>query len=250
MTNAEKYHFADFTRENYRKILKLAKTTWEFREYATFDNSSRQIIWRHDVDYSPHSSLKLAEIEASEGIVSTYFILPHSEYYNLLESEIRDIFQKIHQLGHRLGVHLDCYYHGIQDVDSMIEPLKWEKNLIEATVGSGCVVDSFSFHTPNDFLLSCVDTQYAGLFNAYAKMFRGEVGYCSDSNGYWRHRRLEDVLVGAQDYSLQVLTHPEWWTDTVMSPLERVNRCCDIRSEKSKERYLRLLKEWGRPNIK
>ena len=144
MTNSEKYHFADFTRENFRKIIKLAKRTWEFRDYSTFDASSRQVIWRHDVDYSPHSALKLAEIEASEGVVSTYFILPHSEYYNLLESEIRDIFRQIHKLGHRLGVHLDCYYHGIEDVESMIEPLTWEKKLIETTVGTDCVVDSLS----------------------------------------------------------------------------------------------------------
>jgi hypothetical protein len=43
--------------------------------------------------------------------------------------------------------------------------------------------------------------------------FRQEVGYCSDSNGYWRVRRLEDVLREAKDERLQVLTHAEWWPE-------------------------------------
>ncbi len=193
--------------------------------------------------------MKLAEIEAQEGVSSTFFILPHSEYYNLLELEVSEIFRKIHAMGHKLGIHLDAYYYGIEDISSMIEPLSWEKMLIERAIGIGCVVDSFSFHTPNEFLLSCVDLQYGGLFNAYAQRFRGEVGYCSDSNGYWRHRRLEDVLMAGDDYSLQVLTHPEWWQDAVMSPLERVERCCNSRCQKNKDRYQRLLNEWKRPNI-
>ena len=66
MTNAEKYNFADFTRCNYRNLIRLAKNHWEFRDYSQFDNTSRQVIWRHDVDYSPHCALKLAEIEAQE----------------------------------------------------------------------------------------------------------------------------------------------------------------------------------------
>ena len=249
MTNAEKYHFADFTRDNYRKLIRAAKVHWDFRDYSSFDNTSRQIIWRHDVDYSPHCALKLAEIESQEGVCSTFFILLHSEYYNVLEAEIRDIFRAIHRMGHKIGVHFDAYYHSVEDIPSMLPALFWEKQMIENIVGEGCAVDSFSFHTPNEFLLSCVDLKYANLFNAYAHKFRGEVGYCSDSNGYWRFRRLEDVLKSADDFSLQILTHPEWWQESVMSPLERVNRCCDSRCNNNKERYLRLLQEWGRPNI-
>ncbi len=35
--------------------------------------------------------------------------------------------------------------------------------------------------------------------------------YVSDANGYWRFRRLLDVLVEGTDVRLHVLTHPGWW---------------------------------------
>ena len=32
------------------------------------------------------------------------------------------------------------------------------------------------------------------MINTYAKYFKENVEYCSDSNGYWRYKRLEDFL--------------------------------------------------------
>ena len=47
------------------------------------------------------------------------------------------------------------------------------------------------------------------MINAYAKYFKDNVEYCSDSNGYWRHQRLENFLNNKHD-KIQVLTHPVW----------------------------------------
>ena len=33
------------------------------------------------------------------------------------------------------------------------------------------------------------------MINVYAKYFIENVEYCSDSDGYWRHKRLEDFYV-------------------------------------------------------
>ena len=71
----------------------------------------------------------------------------------------------------------------------------------------------------------------------------------SDSNGFWRYRRLEDVLTEAKEERLQVLTHPEWLQDRVMTPRERVQRCIDGRAARVAERYDRYLADCGRPNI-
>jgi hypothetical protein len=51
-----------------------------------------------------------------------------------------------------------------------------------------------------------------------------EASYCSDSNGYWRFRRLKEVLTQATDPCLQVLTHPGWWQDGIMPPRQRIFR--------------------------
>jgi hypothetical protein len=93
------------------------------------------------------------------------------------------------------------------------------------------------------------EPEYCGLVNTYADYFRSSVGYCSDSNGYWRYRRLEDVLTAAEDRSLQVLTHPSLWTDEVMSPRQRVLRCVNGRAEKAMAWYDHALKAGGRENV-
>ena len=60
---------------------------------------------RHDVDFSPHRSLKIAQIENELGISAYYFVLLRSSFYNLLEREISQIFQEIIKLGHIIGLH-------------------------------------------------------------------------------------------------------------------------------------------------
>ncbi|KDB99137.1 hypothetical protein AZ18_4488, partial [Bordetella bronchiseptica D993] len=119
-------------------------------------------------------------------------------------------------LGHRIGLHFDCGYYGISSVAQLEDMLAMEARLLERVFGQR--IDVFSFHNPDAWMLQQREVRYAGLLNTYSEFFRDQVGYCSDSNGYWRHRRLADVLEQAADHSLQVLTHPGWWVDEPMSP--------------------------------
>ncbi len=82
-----------------------------------------------------------------------------------------------------------------------------------------------------------------------SEYLRTKVPYCSDSNGYWRHHRLEDVLHEATDAQLHVLTHPELWQDTVMSPKERVYRCIAGRADKTRIGTTTLFRVHGRENV-
>ena len=52
-----------------------------------------------------------------------------------------------------------------------------------------------------------------------------------------------------KDERLQVLTHPVWWQDTVMSPRQRIHRYLDEAAKKKKDRYDRTLEEHGRENL-
>ena len=97
--------------------------------------------------------------------------------------------------------------------------------------------------------MSCQQWTYGGMINAYAAYFKKEVGYCSDSNGIWRFRRLEDVVTKAEDTRLQILTHPEMWQATVMSPRQRIHHCIRGRAEKNIFNYDRDLIAFNRENI-
>jgi hypothetical protein len=247
MNNADKYHFADFTRENYRHLLKLSKKTWAFRRFTDYKKDERFLILRHDIDFSPQAALKIARIEREEGVAATYFVNLHSEFYNLLEREVSDCVLKIAELGHDIGLHFDSHYFGVSSEDQLDGLLETEVSILHAMLGIR--VKSFSFHNTTPFTMNCKRDMYAGLINAYADYFQSRAGYCSDSNGYWRFRRLEDVLREAKDERLVVLTHAEMWLDQPLSPRKRVHKAIDGRARAGKELYDRFLKAANRENV-
>jgi len=243
----EKYHFSDFTTENYRYLIQQAKINYRFSSYDTFDASSKFVLLRHDIDLSPQRALHLATIENEEGVSATYFWYIHSEYYNLFEKEIFNIVKKISALGHSFGIHFDSHFYNIQTQKQIEECLLKEKDILEKVFDLEIKV--FSFHNTNPFIMSCKNWEYAGLINTYADYFQNEVTYCSDSNGYWRFQRMADTVEKAESSCLQLLTHPVWWQKEVMSPWQRIQRCINSRAENNKNNYCRYLKSAGMKNI-
>ena len=247
MSNEKKYHFNDFTTSNYKRLLGIAKQYHTFKTLSDFNPEENFIIWRHDVDFSMHRALKMAQIEAELGIRSTYYILLHSEFYNLLEKEITGLVNQIIMLGHEIGLHFDSHYANTENEADLEKELSFEKNVLEKLFN--IKISSFCFHINNEFTLKCNKSAYAGLSNAFSEYFQKEIAYCSDSNGYWRFTRLEDFLLNPNNKQAQVLTHPELWQDEIMSPKQRVNRCADLRAEKSKQWYNDILTSHNRENI-
>lgn len=125
--------------------------------------------------------------------------------------------------------------------------LSFEKNILETLFQTEVKV--FSFHNPTEEILKNDNYKYAGMINTYASYFKENVEYCSDSNGYWRHKRLEDFL--EQKHSkIQVLTHPGWWQKDIMSPRDRIQRCIDGRAKKVEKTYDSILNAHGRKNVR
>lgn len=244
LSNAERYHFADFTMDGFRDLLRLAKARYEFRPFHASQPPGRFILWRHDVDFSLNAALRLARLEAEEGVRATYFLHIHSEYYNLLEARMTGIAREILSLGHVVGLHFDAEYHVIRDKSDLENHLIFEKGILERVLSAP--IDVFSFHNPVSLESVEQNLEIAGLVNVYAAHFQKNVPYISDSNGYWRFKRLKDVLTAAEEPCLHVLTHPEWWQTNVMSPKERVWRCIDGRAEAAKASYLGSLAKAGR----
>ena len=217
MKNDLKYNFADFTTSNYRMLIQMAKKSYTFSHFGDYDMYNQFIIMRHDIDYSVKSALRLAQIENSEGITATYFILLHSEFYNIFESDTTSQLQQIISLGHNVGLLFDTSYYRIKNKKSLKKYLQFEKNIIDRLLEIN--INVFSFHNPNSFCLQCGAEKYSEMINVYSNRIMDTVSYCSDSNGYWRFRKLADVLQDPAVKRLQVLTHPEWWQESPMPPL-------------------------------
>lgn len=243
------YYFEDFTEGHYRFLLRLASQSYRFAAFGEFQSEDRIVLWRHDVDMSMQRAHRLAEIEAEEGIRSTYYVLFHSDFYNLLERPVSDLVRRIARLGHDIGLHFDASYYGETASEEILDArLRSEKRILEDVTGSP--VASFAYHNPEVGDLFRFDRDViGGMINVYGSTIRSRFGYCSDSNGYWRYRRLKDVLLAAADERLQVLTHPAWWQERAMSPADRVRRCIDGRAAKQIELYTRALQSQGRKHV-
>ena len=150
-------------------------------------------------------------------------------------------------LGHDIGLHFDAAYYDIQSESQLDELVECEAAWLQDWFGDKPV--AFSFHNPTEFLLSCERDTYGGLINCYSRTFKDTIPYCSDSNGYWRFRRLRDVLEIAQDPCLQVLTHPSWWQEKPLHPRERVFRSVYGRADATLRLYDNILETHGRENL-
>lgn len=247
MLNSEHYKFSDFTLFNYQRIISLAKRSYVFSTFTDYNINTKFILLRHDVDYSVHRALKMARIEHKEGVKATYYLLLHSEFYNLFEKEIAELVNEIISLGHEIGLHFDSHFYEIENENQLESKLIFEKNIIENLFS--IKVNSFCFHITSDFTINCNKQVYAGMINAFSLFFQKEIGYCSDSNGYWRFKRLEDIIISESYSQLQINTHPAWWQDEVMSPKKRIYRCIEKRAEKVKYVYSKVLEDTNRKNI-
>ena len=236
----------DFTEGHYRLLLRAAKESYRFATYDAIPWGTRFVLWRHDLDYSLNRAAALARIEAEEGVTATYFVNPRSEYYNPFEPDQARLIRLILGLGHRLGLHFDAAFHSVADEGTLTCKVAQESRWLEEAF---CVrLDAFSFHNPGSNQLRCDADHYGGLVNCYSQRFKTEVAYCSDSNGYWRFRRLHDVIAAASDRCLQVLTHPGWWQSKPMPPRQRIFRSAYGRAQATMSGYDEGLAEHGRIN--
>lgn len=244
--------YKDFTERHYKKILQETQDRYRFAFFGD-DGHDPHVLWRHDLDISVHRAVRLAEIEKDYGVRSTYFVRLHSEFYNLLEGAIHDRIHKIVRMGHRLGLHFEAeFYGGIADGTKLKRLLLREKGLLEDWFG--LKVNAFSFHNPVGARLLHFDMDSVGesenmMVNTYGKTIKHRYHYCSDSNGYWRHERLYDVVSNSKHERLHILTHPESWVQRPMTPKARIRRAIRGRARAQMEAYLAMLRSARRKDV-
>lgn len=249
MTNRVKYNFDYFTITHYAELVKLAKEQgFHFILHKDeFVEDRKDVIWRHDVEFSPDIAFKMAEIEHHLDVQATYFFQTHSEFYNTFEPYFTNILKKIKDLGHHIGLHFDSHYYGIKNSEMLDKYIAIDRKYFEEVFGFE--LDTYSFHNTTPFTLSCFKYQYGGLINVYAKFFKEHYQYCADSTGYWRYEILDEVLRDENVRHLQVLTHDAMWSETVLSPRQRVRTSIQANADRIKEQYDKILIDFGAKNI-
>jgi peptidoglycan/xylan/chitin deacetylase (PgdA/CDA1 family) len=224
---------------NFETYLQMVKLVTELRKtirYTEIENNNNFVLWRHDCDMSLNRARHIAEIDAEHGIRATFFILPHSDYYNIFELKQTKLIRELTGLGHDIGLHLDVAYHSaVSGVFDLERSISKDKYLLEEIAETK--IEAFSYHNPTPEILKSDSSEYSGLINCYSKLIRETVDYGSDSNGYWRHQPIPDILLDKNKTRLQILTHPEWWLKEAPSPRDHVLRCAYGRAIKTVSNY-------------
>ncbi|MBL4854258.1 MAG: hypothetical protein JKY25_08480 [Robiginitomaculum sp.] len=242
--------WADFTENKYRHMLFQAKKDYKFASYLE-GRTGRHLILRHDLDHSIHQAYRIAEIEHNLGIKASYMFTLRLPYYNILEHDTQKIAREILKMGHSAGLHFDAAaYEKDQWSEAELEDtMAKERDLLSQSLDAP--IEAVSYHDPTcgNFIAFDKDIM-AGMVNCYGKTLRDEYGYCSDSNGYWRHKPIPEVIASVEHEQLHVLVHPEWWTPTAMPPRQRIERAVLLEAQNIMKTYDDHLARSGRDNIR
>lgn len=156
--------------------------------FATFDKEPGpgDLLLRHDIDMSLGAALTMAELEAEQGIVATYFLMTHSEFYNLDAPSGVHVIARLRELGHRVALHA-VYPDATRD--ERFDPV-------------------FAWHVPDPEYMS---VPVAGAVNVMQPGYFDPDKYRSDSNQHWRNGCPHEQLASGAFEWLQLLVHPEIW---------------------------------------
>lgn len=110
--------------------------------FDEFEKDTKILIIRHDVDHDLNKAVQLAEIEAKNGIRSTYFILHNAKYFDYSD-KLAHRCKTIRDYGHQIGFHNDALTVWLRTQEPMKEviakPLKFLRS-------NGIVVKYSSAH--------------------------------------------------------------------------------------------------------
>lgn len=215
-----------FSLRLYKNILKKAKREdYKFLKLSEYkkwiDVLPKFIILRHDIDISPLNALKMAEVEHSLGIVSTYYVMMRSIFYHPAAPPFFEALRKIVNMGHDIGLHYDCSFFKKRSINlrkGILNEAKAMENLL------GVKVKSVSQHKPaTRGRLNRLRLPY---INAYNDELTSKTTYISDSGFKWRNETLDEVI-GRQP-KIYTLIHPTTWAYSNLGVAATYKKCSRI----------------------
>lgn len=204
----------EFTYHAYRSLISLLRESgYIFTDYHSYSAYPRCVILRHDIDNSLSQAVRLAELEAEEGVHSTWFVLLRTDFYNPASAASSRQLRRIRELGHELGLHFDEMAYP-QEGDSCTAVSSSTEELIVHEAGiladiCGCPITAVSMHRPSKATLEA-DLKIRGMVNSYGQTFFHDFKYLSDSRRRWREP-VEDIIRGGEHDRLHILTHAFWY---------------------------------------
>lgn len=218
----------------------LRQGGYAFTGYHDYQAHPRCVILRHDIDNSLPQALRLAEIEAEEGVKSTWFVLLRTDFYNPASASAQKMLRRIRELGHEIGLHFDeMAYSREGGIGPCANSSTEERIVHEANILAdvcGCPVTAVSMHRPSKATLEA-DLKIPGMVNSYGKTFFHDFKYLSDSRRRWREP-VEDIIRGGEYDRLHILTHAFWYHEQDQDITESVGAF--IRSANN-ERYEQMM---------
>jgi hypothetical protein len=174
-------------------------------------------LLRHDVDLSLRLALEMAELECKHDVFSTFFILPHNDFYSPFAAEGRRHLVELCRLGHEIGLHWDSSLLP-DEPDAFRRCIRRDLDALEEIIG--CKIVSASQHNP-------IDSRHLDIsdmieIEAYSSRLRDRFAYVSDSAMAWRAATPWDFLVQKKD--MQFLSHPVWWMTEGNTRADKLNR--------------------------
>ncbi|MDL0121108.1 hypothetical protein PNP85_01985 [Halobacterium salinarum] len=211
----------EFTYDWYRNFLQGLNDA--DRNFTTYDGEieTGDVLLRHDVDLSVERAVRMAEIEAAEGVQATYFLLVTTKMYNLLNDEVRERVSRIRSLGHNIGLHFSThqYYEEEPRTKSLVKRIEIERQIFK--MATGIPVDTVSFHIPPDWVLR---QSFDDFVSTYEERFFSEISYRGDSNQRWRN---DPPFDSGYPEKLQILVHPGLWGENDREFEDCVHRAVD-----------------------
>ncbi len=191
-----------FTYENYKSYLRLMKLSGEIVRFKD-EKENNSIVLRHDVDLDVFAAYRLAKIEKSEDVLSSFFFMTTSHSYNVTSLSHREMLNEIADMGFEIGLHFDPSIYGDVDKQTLSSFLEREISILSAVIGKEIV--SISLHNPSvkgEFPI------FEGFVNAYDPLFFTDKYYLSDSRMSFRDKDPYKFLELINEHSLQILFHP------------------------------------------
>lgn len=209
--------FAAFTYRHYRRIVETALESGYrfigFEALSELRNSERFLcLLRHDCEGDLAAALRLGQIEQELGVTSTYFVQLRSPLYNVLSTPQARFVKQLLELGHGLGLHFDERSHVSASTADLAARVDDEREVLKGEFGAP--VNVVSFHQPSQLVLE--NRLKLHCLNTYDRSDMRGVGYLSDSNWQWKQDPIEAFRLHSHPH-LQLLLHPECWTDRSMS---------------------------------
>ncbi len=203
----------DFSLADYRVLLQaLKKRGCAFpvlSELPELTAARNFVCLRHDVDCHPLGTVEMAQLEAEEGVRSTWYVLM-TNHYNPRSKACRGALLSLIELGHEIGLHYDLSTFPV-DPEAAAANLREEAAALSAVTGAP--VRTISCHYPHKGLPDPFKTSDE-FVHCHDPRCTADVLYVSDSSRAWRDDNLLRWLHADPSTStrgLQLLTHSEVW---------------------------------------